>query len=112
MEYNTIVERIKARQYLSYSDISGSQLFMLMHDGYLKNIIDNRDKCTYEINIIPIDKPHLPLIEINDKNYPTSIQLLDFFERIVDRYKLGASNTWVRYDDEEFEIEVEVLETK
>lgn len=107
MIYEEIIDRIKNHGKINASDVTGVQIFMLIHDKIIKNITDSKGE--YEFNFVPIDTEE-EFCEINEKTCPDN----DAFCRLSRQFVARAKDNlpiYVRMCGEDFELIIEVVET-
>ena len=115
MDYIELVQKLRNKETIDVSTVkvTGMQLIMLFQDREIKSV--QMDNVVYEINFIPMDanNPALiwdPIITINEKTCDTFRQGCKILKQFVEKYK-KHERIFVHFEDEYFEIILEVLET-
>ena len=109
MKYEEIAEKLKKKQMIMSSDVSGMQVFMLLHDRLVKNVKYHDE--LYEINFIPMEEPMDTTIRIDDKLYPKYRDVDKVFKLIIDLYKKDEP-AYIDLDGEYYQIILDILETE
>ena len=117
MDYVELVQKIRNKETIDASavKITGMQLIMLFQDGEIKSF--QMDDAVYEVNFIPVNADHHsdliwnPIITINEKTCETFRQGCRIFNQFVEKYK-KHERIFIHFEDEYFEVILEVLETK
>ena len=111
MNYSDIVNKLRNNEEINCSEVNGIQLIMLLQDREIKNI-QMADGSIYEVNFIPAKYDEYTLYhELNEQNYPDFEAVANFFKWVVKGYKEGIK-TFIKFEDEYFEIILDLLETK
>jgi len=117
MDYIELVQKIRNKETINANEvkITGMQLIMLFQDREIKNV--QMDDALYEINFIPMDVNAdnatliwNPIITINEKTCDTFRQACKIFSQFVEKYK-KHERIFIHFEDEYFEVILEVLET-
>lgn len=109
MTYEEIVDKLNNGDKVLVSEVSGTQLFMLIHDHVIHNVWV-RD-ALYEFNFIPVDEPTWDCIFINDELYPAGKSFNELFRAIIRNYETEQT-VGIAINDEYFVLNIEILETK
>ena len=105
--YNELVEKIQKQEPVSFKEISGVQVFMLLHDRVVKSV--NNYNTIYELNFLPIEySVKETIIYINEKTCPTYSSCGRIIDSIINQFKKHLP-IYVELEDELYEIIVEVL---
>ncbi len=104
MEYNKLVDLYKREMVVFTAEISGVQLFMLLHDKLISTV--NYQGKLYKMSFTPVENYIAPLIIINDETCP------DYHEGIETIYKIMKHLDkepihYIQIEDEIFKIEFE-----
>ena len=107
MEYSEIVEKIHNKTPLHMTDITGYQLIKLLFDREVKNVCYQGN--TFEINFVPITYAFTatPIIE---ECLPTFKDGERLITQWMECNKLDSS-IYVEFNDNYFEIKLELLES-
>lgn len=109
MTYEKIIDKLNHGDKVLVSEVSGTQLFMLIHDHIIKNVMLRNT--LYEFNFIPVDEPTCNCIFIDDNTYPAGSSFDGLFREIVRTYE-EKQVIGIAINDEYFILEMEILETK
>lgn len=109
MTYEEIVDKLNNGDKILVNEVSGTQLFMLIHDHVIKNVMV-RD-ALYEFNFIPVDEPTGNCIFIDDNTYPVGSNFKELFRAIIRNYETEQT-VGIAINDEYFVLNIEILETK
>lgn len=109
MTYEEIVDKLNNGDKVLVSEVSGTQLFMLIHDHVIKNVMLRNT--LYEFNFIPVDEPTLNCIFIDDELYPAGKSFNELFRTIIKNYE-AEQTVGIAINDEYFVLNIEILETK
>ncbi len=109
MDYNEIMGKVKAKQFVPVDKITGEQMFMLMRDQVINNV--RAFGTLYEINMIPIDYYPASCIIINDNTCPTFRECEKIINKMLQYYKNQQSIN-IELENEWFHIEIDILETE
>ena len=108
MTYSEVVKTLKENGQINSSDVTGEQVLMLFHDGFIQRFTHNEN--VYEITFIPIEDEH-EYMHIDTDRYSNYIDILCLLERWIHEF-LANKPIYIIFNDEKFEIHVEVMETK
>lgn len=108
MTYEKIIDKINSGVKVPVSEVSGTQLFMLIHDRIINSI--KFRNTLYEFNFIPIEEPTWNCIFIDDELYPVGRSLEELFRTIICYYE-EKQVVGIALNDEYYTLEIEVLET-
>lgn len=109
MKYEDLIKKLENKETISSDDVTGCQVFMLLHDHVLKNV--DMSGNIYELNFLPIDEIPCDYIKMTEEEYGTYYSIRGVMEFIITR----ASNdkpVFMCLNNEYFELKVEVLETR
>ena len=109
MTYEEIINKINSGVKVFANEVSGTQLFMLIHDRIINGV--QFRNTLYEFNFIPIEEPTRNCIFINDELYPVGKSLEELFHTIICSYE-EKQIIGIALNDEYYTLELEVLETK
>ena len=109
MTYEKIIDKINSGVKVPVSEVSGTQLFMLIHDRIINSI--KFRNTLYEFNFIPTEEPTWDCIFINDEIYPVGKSLDELFRAIIRSYE-EKQIIGIALNDEYYTLEIEVLETE
>ena len=111
MNYSDIVNKLRNNERISCSEVNGIQLIMLLQDGEIKNIRMGDDYSVYEVNFVPTKYDEYTLYhELNEQNCFDFNAAANFIKGVVKSYKEGI-RTFIKFEDEYFEIILDLLET-
>ena len=108
MMYSDIVTKLRNKETVYDSEISGYQLIMLLQDREIKTI--RFENTLYEINFNIITYS-FSATDITEENCPTMRHAQKVITDWVNHYKSGL-HSYICMDNEYFEIIIDVLETK
>lgn len=106
MEYEELVRKIQDKEKVTFREITGVQLLMLLRDGIIKSI--NYFGTLYEMNFIPITYAYEP-IEINDSNCATIGQAETIITKILK--SVMHEKVYLHLGDKYYHIIIEILES-
>ena len=104
--YNELVEKIQNQEPVACKDISGVQVFMLLHDRVVKSVKNHNT--IYELNFLPVDYNVEETLRINEQTCPTYSSCGKMIDYIVKQFKKHLP-IYIELEDELYEIIVEVL---
>ena len=105
MEYEELVKKIQSKEKVTYGEITGVQLFMLLRDGIIKTI--NYRNAVYEMNFIPITYTYRP-IEINNSNCSTIREAEKIITEIIN--SVAHKKVYLQIEEKYYHIILEILE--
>lgn len=108
MMYSDIVTKLRNKETVYGSEVSGYQLIMLLQDREIKNV--KLDNTLYEVNFNIITYS-FSATDITEENCPTIRHAHKVIADWVNHYKSGLPS-YIHMDNEYFEIIIDVLETK
>jgi len=107
--YSELVEKIQKQEPVSFKEISGVQVFMLLHDRVVKSV--NNYNTIYELNFLPADySVKETIIHINEMTCPTYSSCGRVIDSIINQFKKHLP-IYIMLEDELYELVVEVLES-
>lgn len=107
MEYSEVVEKVRHKEPLRITDVTGYQLIKLLFDREVKNVCYNGN--TFEVNFVPITYAFSAI--------PVTEEYLPAFkdgERLITQWiECNKADTpiYVMLKDDYFEIKLELLES-
>lgn len=107
MEYSEVVEKVRHKELLRMTDVTGYQLIKLLFDREVKNV--GYQGNTFEVNFVPITDPYAA-IPITEEYLPT----FKDGERLITQWiECNKADTpiYVMLNDDYFEIKLELLES-